>query len=116
MHYHTKQSKKLRKLRERPRLAKEMQLPEGGQLRNLMEKLRITNKRGDWGLTGGKTNCIYYLIGDERRAARLFVEENTTFVKKCFEKETSTPLQKTNEFMRELILQEYEIMEYNDEL
>jgi len=116
MHHQTKNSEKLKKLREEPRLSKDIQLPTGGQLRDLISKLQVTNKRGDWKLIGGKTDSIYHLIGDERRAARLFVKENPDFSRECFESETRTPLHQLNDFMRKLILQEYEIMEYNGEI
>lgn len=121
MHHHTKSSKRLAKLREEPQV--KIKLPTGGPLRSMIQKLSVKSPgKGNsktWdGVGGGGLDTIYYLPGDERRAVRKFIEENSKFVIDCFtNQEYNNPIAHTFDgFMLSLFQQEYEIMEYNDEI
>ncbi len=39
----------------------------------------------------GRTTAVYYLYGDERRAVRRYIEENTGFVSSCMD-DRSNPI------------------------
>lgn len=121
MYHLTKGSKKLRQLREEPQTG--IDLPDGGPLRNLIERIKIQGARGSSEtLRGeGQITTVYYLVGDERRAIRKFIEENTEYVKKSFEKDhnnnSNNPFrQRLPDEMYWLLEQEYEIMEFNGEI
>jgi hypothetical protein len=117
MYHLTKGSKKLRQLREEPQ--SDIELPDGGPLRNLIERLKLQSGRGASERHGkGSIETVYYLVGDERRAVRKFIQLNTEYVKDCFGKENkNNPLrQKLPEEMYWLMEQEYEIMEYTGEI
>jgi len=121
MHYITKGSDKLKKLREEPQVG--MGLPEAtknGGLRELVFKIQINSRGAGDSKTweGGDITNVYYLYGDERRAVRKFIKENSDFVSHCFsDNRTSDPIRHNlPEQMYELMKEEYEIMEYNDEI
>lgn len=123
MHHITKGSESLRKLRERPRVGDEYERTSptaGGGVRQYVETIHFNVHRDGkkWNLERGRSTIVYYLIGDERRAARIFVKEEPEFVEKCFSKKHAfNPIvQQTDELVGELIFQEYEIMKYNGEI
>lgn len=120
MHYHTKNSEKLQMLREEPITGEEInKLPTSvNGLRSFTNKIELTarSRQKDWDLDRGKTLSIYYLVGDERRAARKLINTHPEFIKKCVEHGCNTPLSQLNDFMKDLVLQEYEIMEYRGEI
>jgi len=107
----------LRELREEPQTG--IDLPDGGPLRNLIERIKLQGGRGDSNTHGkGNIDTVYYLVGDERRAVRKFIAINSAYVKDCFDlQECNNPLrQKLPEEMYWLLEQEYEIMEYTGEI
>jgi hypothetical protein len=123
MHYKTKNSDKLQKLREEPQVGIGMPVPSKGGLRNMVFKLAIQSSgAGNSKYWDGKTtqqrSTIYYLYGDERRAVRKYIKENTKFVSHCFDYDsTNNPIQHhLPEQMYQLMKEEYEIMKCNNEI
>jgi hypothetical protein len=115
MHSLTKESEMLQKLREEPQV--DIDIPSNGPLRSLIERLKMKSGRGSAKVKEGKITTVYYLVGDERRAVRKFIEENSDFVKTSFELEKNNPLsERLPEEMYWLMKQEYEIMNHNGEI
>lgn len=128
LHYRTKGSEKLRKLREEPRKASE--IPEGrssnyckgkGQ-RSLIRKFDIPisgyGGRKKKETTKMESSLIYYLYGDERRAIRKWIKTNSDIAKECmgYKKHANPIPQLLGDVMWEMFKEEYEIMEYNGEI
>lgn len=82
----TASSVTVQKLHQGPMTAKELGSFGGGQIRNLVCKL----KKPD-GSSGSKTrpgkqgnsDTVYYLWGDERQAVRCFIDEWPEYVESC---------------------------------
>jgi len=122
MHHITKGSDKLQRLREEPQVGMAMPNPTGnGGLREIVFKLDVSSRGSGESKTwdgGSNISTVYYLYGDKRRAVRKYIEENSDFVSHCFsDNRTSDPIRyNLPEQMFELMKEEYEIMEYNDEI
>lgn len=119
MHHNVKSSKRLQELREEPQT--DIYLPDGGPVRNMIEKFNVPCGQGkskSWE-SDGEVKTVYYLTGDERRAVRKFIEANSRFCKSCMgnSKRTNHPISHhLDDVMWWLFQQEYEIMEYNGEI
>lgn len=113
----TKGSKYLEKLREEPQI--DMNMPDTTG-RKYVERLKLMANSGEGGVKSrgsGQLRTVYYLVGDERRAVRKFIELHPKYVKSCFSEEYNNPLQtKLPDELYWLMEQEYEIMEYNGEI
>ncbi len=75
----------LRQIRERPRTSDEFASGKGlanltDQQRQFIDRLDLTGVQGDVQRSGDRVSTIYYLVGDERRAVRRFIEENEEIV------------------------------------
>lgn len=114
MHPRTKGSKNLQKLRDGPKKAKKVNIPEG--IRQNVGKLSVAKSQGSAKSRDGNIEMIYYLIGDERRAVRKFIEINQEFVDDCMEDKCSPISKQLGNFLYALIEEEYEIMKYNGEI
>ncbi len=58
--------------------------PDTGE-RRYVGNLNVTRSNTGSGKSRGKTKAVYYLYGDERRAVRTYIEENTEFVRSCMQ-------------------------------
>lgn len=119
MHYHTKASKRLEKLREEPRI--QICLPSGGPLRSMIYRFRINPTNNISG--GNNIESVYYLSGDERRAVRKFIEENSEFAHEIMQYDNEVNQEEVmhkklidNEWFAEIFAQEYEIMKFKGEI
>jgi len=85
LHARTSQADRVHQLRESP-----MTLEEFGGLsdgyRDIVGRLKAPSRNGAEPLYGGNPKVVLYLWGDERRAVRLFIEENEEYVEACLRK------------------------------
>lgn len=64
----------------------------------------------------GTTKSIYYLYGDERRAVRRFIEENTEFVASCMEDQVNPINMNLEDFWWQMFCEEWNWGEYEAEV
>ncbi len=79
----SRNNKVLNVLREKgPLTSDELPRPPNIQDRQWIGMLDVTKTKGS-AKSRGRTRAVYYLYGDERRAVRKYIEENTDFVRSC---------------------------------
>lgn len=118
MHYQTKSSETLAKMRRTPQI--DLKLPDPGPLRDMIEQVSINGGQGEsktWD-GGSEVKTVYYLYGDERRAIRKFIKQNQEFVKDCMGSDAEFhPINQTLEDdMWDIFQEEYEVMEHTGEI
>lgn len=111
LHHRTVNSKTLRKLKESPLPAKDIKMPGGGSLRDLIRKIGqpVTTSSGSKKYNYGSWSMIYYLYGDERRAVRVAIKENETYIKRAFKSNASPFKMGWGEGMYQILNEEWSI-------
>ena len=82
LHSRTAQADRLHQLRESPMTLQEFGDLSDGQ-KDIVGRLKAPSRNGADPLYGGNPKVVLYLWGDERRAVRLFIEENEEWVEAC---------------------------------
>jgi hypothetical protein len=81
----SKQNQVVSQLREKgPLTSYDLPRPPNLQDKRWIGILDVTKSTGS-AKSRGRTKAVYYLYGDERRAVRTYIEENTDFVASCME-------------------------------
>jgi len=110
-------SKWLQALRDEPLVADEMG-EEGGvsvltdKQRTFVERLELSTASGNSPRTEGSVTIVYYLIGDERRAIRRFIEENESIVRKQLQRKPNRFTHNWDEWTYALLEEEFRFMLY----
>lgn len=93
LHGNTLAAESVQKLYERPRPLESIPKPSPTMRQELVGILKHPVSTAQSKTRPGQNTAspIAYLYGDERRAVRVFIEENTEYVAACME-ETSSPL------------------------
>lgn len=82
----TRENELIRRLREGgPATSEELPRTPDTSERRFVGNLNVTRSNTGSGKSRGKTVAVYYLYGDERRAVRKYIQENTEFVASCME-------------------------------
>ncbi|MFP4632756.1 MAG: hypothetical protein ACLFMT_04890 [Halobacteriales archaeon] len=82
----TRSNRVIQALRERgPLVADELPRKISTTDRRWVGKFDVTRSGTGAHKSRGRTQTVYYLYGDERRAVRKYIEENTEFVASCME-------------------------------
>ncbi|MFP4633099.1 MAG: hypothetical protein ACLFMT_06670 [Halobacteriales archaeon] len=71
--------------RDGPAVADELPRVPGPRERRYVGKFDVTRSSTGSNRSRGRTQAVYYLYGDERRAVRTYIEENTEFVRTCMQ-------------------------------
>lgn len=69
---------------EGPQTSYELPRPPNLQDKRWIGILDVTKSTGS-AKSRGRTKAVYYLYGDERRAVRKYIQENTDFVRSCMD-------------------------------
>lgn len=103
----TAQSEALQLLRDGPQLADDVRRPNGGPSRDLV--CSLDHGGGGYSATKsrGRVRKIVYLYGDERRAVRKFIDENTEYVESCVD-DPGNPLQDWDPVLYQMLLEEWD--------
>jgi len=110
-------SKWLQALRDEPLVADEIG-GEGGisaltdKQRTFVERLELSTASGNSFRTGGSVTIVYYLIGDERRAIRRFIEENESIVRNQLQRKPNRFTHNWDEWLCALLEEEFRFMLY----
>ncbi len=110
-------SKWLQAVRDQPRIADEIGDGAGisvftDKQRMFIERLDLTGVKGDVQRDGKRVTTVYYLIGDERRAIRRFIDENEPIVREQLQGAPNRISGEWDEWMYELLEQEYRFSLY----
>jgi len=107
---------RLQYIREQPRTYNELTTEFGDgtirpETRKFIEKIKAKAHAAQGnGKSHGTIYTIYYIHGDERRAARKYVETNWSVVEECVESGNGNALQqRLNDYMWRLIEEEYRL-------
>lgn len=101
----------LSKLGDGPVTGSEFNIGSTTTGRQFVEKLHMTSP---YKTRTGKSSHIYYLPGDERAAIRLFIEENTEFVRKSMEVDSPSNIFRRNwpDHLWQMLEEQWVISEY----
>ncbi|QCC57237.1 ribbon-helix-helix domain-containing protein [Natrinema thermotolerans] len=95
----------IERLRERPRAGGEIDTRFSVTQRQLVSRLKPASAGGQ--VSRGRAATVYYLYGDERRAVRRFIEENTEYVRSCLEADYNPLRANWDEVLYSLLVQEW---------
>ncbi|MFB6283609.1 MAG: hypothetical protein ABEK59_06705 [Halobacteria archaeon] len=79
----------IEQLSEGPKTDQELEGKISPKSRKMVGKLDVPTKGTGGGKSRGRTQTVYYLYGDERRAVRKYIRVNEEFVKSCMQDEVN---------------------------
>lgn len=106
----TANSRILAEIRESPRTRREIgDTTISNGVRELVERIYVPGVSEQ-----GHTRAVYYIYGDERRAARTFIEENPHIVHEATRNPESALRENVHPFMFTIIMEEFQLGGYED--
>lgn len=84
------------------------------QIRSIVDKIQAPSVKHARESSKASTDVVYYLVGDERRAMSLFIEENEEWVREQLERQSSVLRQSWSDELLQLCIEQYYWLGYDE--